>query len=115
MKALPSLDSFPYLRRTITYNNIKWAAVYQKLSKARRWWVMVARVLSNTVSMVQARGIMYKAVEQLVLLYISETWVVTGYMIKVLEVFHHRSARCIMGMIETRGAGRDWEYPLVVA
>ena len=56
---------------------------------------------------------MYKAVAQSVLLYGSESWVVTGDMLKFLTVFHHRAARRITGMTEKRGAGREWEYPEV--
>ena len=36
-------------------------------------------------------------------------------MLKLLEVFHHQVARSITGMNETHGAGRDREYPPVVA
>ena len=58
---------------------------------------------------------MYKAVAQSVLLYSSESLVVTGAMLKVLEGLHHQLARQVTGMIETSGAGREWEYPLEVA
>ena len=36
-------------------------------------------------------------------------------MLKFLEVFHHQVARRINGMIETRAAVREWEYPPVAA
>ena len=39
--------------------------------------------------MVQARGEMYKAVAQSVLLYRSESWVVNGEILMVLMSFHH--------------------------
>ena len=48
------------------------------------------------------------------LLYVSESWVVTGEMIKVLASFHHRAARRIMGMTAKREAGGEWEYPSVL-
>ena len=68
---------------------------------------MIARVLDKTVAMVRARGMMYKAVDQSVLLEGSESLVVTGVILKVLEGFHHRAARGITGMTETHGAGRE--------
>ena len=68
---------------------------------------MVARVLETTGSTVRARGAMYKAVDQSVLLYSIKSWVVTGDMLKVLEGFHHQASRHITG----RG---EWEYPSVV-
>ena len=47
---------------------------------------------------VRDRGEMYKAVAQLVLLYGSDSWVVTGEMLKVREEFHHRAVRQITGL-----------------
>ena len=58
---------------------------------------------------------MYNAVDQSVLLYRIEIWVVTEEMLKVLERFHHRSARHITGVTATHGVAKEWEYPLVVA
>ena len=55
---------------------------------------------------------MYKAVEKSVLLYGSESWMVTGEMLKVLAGFNHREARQITGMTKKRVA--DGEYPPVV-
>ena len=39
--------------------------------------------------MVRAREMMYRAVVNMVLFYSSDSWVITGAMMKVLEVFHH--------------------------
>ena len=79
------------------------------------WWGMIARVLEKTGSKVRSHGMMYKALAQSVLLYVSESWVATGVMLKVLEGFHYRVARRIMGMTATCGAGGEWEYPPVMA
>ena len=57
---------------------------------------------------------MYKAVVQSVLLYIIESWVVTGEMLKVLEEFYHRVAQCITRMTAKCGIGREREYPSLV-
>ena len=54
---------------------------------------------------------MYKTVAQSVLLYGSNSWVVTGEMLKVLTAFHHQAAQQITGMTEKRGACGEWEYP----
>ena len=45
---------------------------------------MVSKVVTKTGSTVQARGMIYKAVVQTVLIYGSKSWVVTGAMLKVL-------------------------------
>ena len=52
------------------------------MRKARRQWEMIVGVMVKTGATVQARGVMYKAVEESVLLYISESWEVTGEMLK---------------------------------
>ena len=59
--------------------------MYQNLRKEQRRWRMIARVLAKTGEIVRSRGMMYKAVSQSVILYISDSWVFMGEMIKVLE------------------------------
>ena len=98
----------------IAYNNIDWVAVYQNLQKSWKRWGMVVRFMERTGETVRTWGSMYKAVEKLVLFYGRKSWVVTGEILKVLEGFHHRAARRIMGMTAKRGAGGEWEYPMVV-
>ena len=46
---------------------------------------MVGKLVLKMGKMVQAWVILYKAVVQLVLLYSSEIWVVTGSILKVIE------------------------------
>ena len=58
--------------------------VYQNLRKARMRWGVISRLMVKTGAAVRARGMMYKAVAHLVLLYRSESWVVTGIILKVL-------------------------------
>ena len=74
---------------------------------------MIARLMDNTGATVRSRGEMHKAGVQSVLLYVIESWVGTGYMLKVLTVFHHLAAQRITGMTAKRGAGEEWEYPAV--
>ena len=50
---------------------------------------MITRVLEKTGSTVRFRGMMYKVVDQSVLLYSSEIWVMMGDMIRVSEGFNH--------------------------
>ena len=62
-------------------------------------------VLAKTWATVRARGVIHKAVAQLVLLYSSESCVVTGEMRKVLKGFHHQASRRITQMTAPCGAG----------
>ena len=50
---------------------------------------MIARVLEQTGATVWAREAIYMTVVQLVLLYDSESWLVTVEMLEVLTGFHH--------------------------
>ena len=50
-------------------------------------------VLKNTGATERAHVMLYKAVVRMVLLCGSESWVVTGEMLKVLEGFDHRAAQ----------------------
>ena len=104
--ALSPLEAFPYLGRTIANNNSIWTAVYHNLKKAQRQWGMIAQMLAKTVAMVHSRWMMYKVVAQLVILCSSDSWVVMGVIIKVLEGFHHREARRKTGMTATHEAVR---------
>ena len=79
------------------------------------WWGVIARVLANMGATVREGGMMYKAVDQSVILYVSEIWVVMGAMLKVLVGFQHRTDMRIMEMMAIHGVGREWEYPPVVS
>ena len=57
---------------------------------------------------------LYKVVAQTVLLYGSESWVVTGAMLKVLEGLHNILDRRIAGMTAWRVDDGEWEYSPVV-
>ena len=70
-------------------------------------------MLEKTRAMVRDWLMMYKAMAHSVLFYFSESWVVTGEILKILTTFHHWMAQRIMGMTERRGAGGEWEYPAV--
>ena len=57
---------------------------------------MVLRVLDKMGNEYRAREMLYNAVVQTVLLYGSESWVITEAIMKVLEAFHQRIVRRIM-------------------
>ena len=108
---LDPFAAFPYLGCTVAYNNKNWAALYQNLCKARSQWVMVGKVVSKTGATVQVWGILYKSDVQSVLLYVSESWVVTGEILKVIEGFHHLVARSITDITLQHTTGGDCECP----
>ena len=60
-----------------------------------------------------AHGMLYKAAAHTVLIHGSESWVVTGEILKVVEEFHHKAYRRITGMVDRRAEDKEWEYPPV--
>ena len=45
LNPLESVETFPYLGHTITYNNSNWEAHYHNTRKAQQRWEMVLKVL----------------------------------------------------------------------
>ena len=74
---------------------------------------MVVKVLMKAGAAVSAHVMVYKAGVQTVLLYGSESWVVTGAMLTVLEGFHHRVFRKIVGKTARCAGDGGWQCPPV--
>ena len=110
---LEPADNFPYLDLTITYNNSDWVAMYHKPQKSWERWGMISKVLTKIWETARYCGMLYKLVTQMVLLYGSESWVVTGEMLKVFEGFYHRADRKIARMTACSAEDGEWEYPPV--
>ena len=70
-------------------------------------------VLVKAGEMVRALEMMYKVVVQTVLLYRSESWIVTDAMMKLLEGFNHQILRRLLGKTTWSIRGEGWEWPLV--
>ena len=107
-KPLETVEAFPYLGRTVSYNNRYWVDLYQNLRKSRRWWEMVAKLVMKMGATVWALGVIYKAVLQMVLLYGIDIWVLKGSMLKALEVLYNRISRSITGNMDWHKAGGEW-------
>ena len=69
------------------------------------------RVLSREVEDARTSGHIYLVVVKLVLLYGSETWVLTPRMQRVTVGFHHRVAHRLMGRQPRKGRDGGWVYP----
>jgi hypothetical protein len=109
---LESVSIFKYLGRLLSSNDDDWPAVHRNLSKARKSWARISRILTRDGATPRVSGMFYKAVVQSILLFGSETWVVTNTMLKALESFHRRVARRIAGKQPYRCRRTDtWIYP----
>ena len=56
-------------------------------------------------------GSFYKAIIQSVLLYGSESWVISNHSMKTLRSFHRRCARYITGKHIWKDENENWHYP----
>ena len=78
------------------------------LRKARRSWVRLARVLIREGKDPKVSRTFYIAVTQAVLLFGSETWVLTERIEKALDSFQSRVAWKITGRHPRRGKDKNW-------
>jgi hypothetical protein len=89
--SLKLVSVFKYLGLLLLLTDEDWPAVYHNLSKACQHWARVSQVLAqHKGAEAHVSAMLYKAIVQSVLLYGSETWVLTPAMLKVLEGFHLR-------------------------
>jgi len=108
---LESVHSFRYLGRMLCDDDNDWLAVSTNLKKARARWQMISRILSSEGANTRVMGLFYKAIVQSVLLFGSETWVLTKKMITALESFHHQCARTITRRYIRQNADGTWTHP----
>ena len=106
-----SVTEFKYLGRILTATDDDWPEVVGKLGKARKSWGQLSRVLVREGAYQKVLREFYISVTQAVLLFGSETWVLTSRTEKDLDSFQSRVARTITGRQPRRGQNRIWIYP----
>ena len=88
---------FKYLGRVLDQRDDDNPAIDRQLARAKAKWARVGKVLSVQTTDPRVRGYFYKAILQAILLYGSESWVISEFKLKQLRSFHHRVARYITG------------------
>ena len=89
------VSSFEYLGRQLTETDDDVTAIHTNIAKARTQWGKVVRILARQTSNRKTMGKFFETVVESVLLYGSETWVLSNQMMALLDSFHHRCARFI--------------------
>ena len=84
--------------RFLTAVEDNWPEVVGKLKKVQKIWARLTRILGREGDNPRVLGVFFKAVVQAVLIFGSETWVLTPHMGRALGSFHHGVARWIMGI-----------------
>ncbi len=89
---LKQVEVYKYLGRMMAQDDDDAQAIRAQLRKARATWAWVGKVLrgENTPPTIAAK--FYLAVVQAILLYGSETWVISPQAMAQLEGFHIRAA-----------------------
>jgi hypothetical protein len=108
---IETVSEFKYLGRVLSNNDSDWTAIRANIQKARKRWGQVAQILSKQGARSCTMAYFYKAVVQAVLLYGSESWVITERMWKVLNGFHNRCARFISGDHIRQKPNGEWILP----
>jgi hypothetical protein len=92
------VKEFKYLGQILSDDDSDEPCVERNLKRAKQQWGMICGILSNEPASPEVMASFYKSVVQSVLLYGSESWVLTKSMITKLASFHRRCARYITGM-----------------
>ena len=109
--AIENVTEFKYLGRVVKKNDDDWPTVNRNIRRAQSAWGSLRRILSREGAEPRAMATIYKAVVQAVLLYGSETWVLSLAMEKKLNSFHHCCARYITGQHIRQNPDESWTCP----
>ena len=90
-----------------------WPEVVHKLWRVRQKWARLSRVLIRESTYARILGRINVVVVQVVLLYRSETWVLTPHIGRLMGGFHHRVASRLKGRQYCRGRDGGWLYPIL--
>ena len=112
---MTSVSLFRYLGQTFPSTNNDCLAVERNLRRVQGKWGWLAKILGREAEDKRTTGRFYVTVVQAVLLFGSETWVLTPRLEKSLEGFHHGKARWMADMCLKQQRYRTWVYPLIGA
>ena len=108
---LALVTSFNYLGIILSAADGNWPDVVINLRRARQKWTRMTRVLSREGTDAWTLGQIYLAVVQSVMMYGSETWVMTPHIGIILGGFQDRVALRLTGRQPWRGRDGVWVYP----
>ena len=109
--AIDRETQFKYLGRVLEETDDDNYAIDRQLTRAKAKWARVGKLLSVQTTDPRVRGYFYKAILQAVLLYGSESWVISKFKLQQLRSFHHRVARYITGRHIKRLPDGTYECP----
>lgn len=103
---------FLYLGRWIFDSDDDTETINRQLRKTKIRWMKLSKILKRHDANPRIMGSFYQAIIQAVLLYGSESWVISNNNLKKLRSFHHRCARHMVGYhIRLDPTTNTWEHP----
>ena len=105
------MDRFRYLGRILDENDDDSYAMERQLARARAKWGRIGKVLRSEGVRSKTMGYFYKAVVQAILLYGSESWVLSDFYLRQLKSFHTRIARYLTGKHIRQNEDGTWYHP----
>ena len=110
--ALAPVSSFGYLERVLLAADDNYLAALRNFRWLRQKWDWMARLLDREWSDAWKLGMIYIAVVQAVMLYWSESWVMSPRIDRTLGGFHHRVYCRLTVQKPRRVLDVTWLYPL---
>jgi hypothetical protein len=110
-KPIEMVEEFEYLGRLVTKDDKDGPAVMRNLKRARAKWASMRRFLVRDAADPKTMATFYRTVVLYVLLYGSESWVLTGDLMRQLRSFHRRCCRGLTGEFIRQDEEGEWIYP----
>ena len=107
---LRRVDRFKYLGRLLPYDDSRTPAIRHNLKRARAAWGRLSAIIAKEEVPAPVAGMFYQVVVAAVLLYGSESWVISAFDLRALDGFHVEAARRLTGMRPSK-RGDSWVYP----
>jgi hypothetical protein len=112
---LEQVEVFKYLGWMMAQDDDDIQAIRVQLRKACATWARVGQVLRSENALPPIAARFYQAIVQAILLYGSETWVISRTALTRLKGFHIRAAyRMAKRNKPKRSPGNVWQYPRLV-
>ena len=92
---LVMVTPFKYLRHIWMASDKDWPVVVGNLYESQKIWARLSRIMRREGDSLRVLGVFFKAVVQALLLFGSETCVITPFIFRDLGGFQHRVARRI--------------------
>jgi hypothetical protein len=108
---IENVEEFLYLGRILQNKDDDGPTVRRNLRRARNRWAQLRHLLTREGANPRVMASFYKAIVQAVLLYGSESWVLSERHWKDLRSFHNRCARHITGMHIRKNQDGTFTFP----